>query len=275
MDEWPPEVHAVDRRLFYTLKSIVKGKARHTLDQVHAPSYVLGMIQLWLVHSVTSAERKMKALAGIQKLEYRGSPSKFQQEATKKINEFYDSGITLEDIVLLNVRDAFDGKVTHIKYDIAKDIDAGLGSEPGIIPDLVQKYVTILASAGMETRPTNYTEQSGDGNGKDNGNGNENSRRRRKKKCRRCGRDGHSTGDCYAKVHVDGHELLNIKPGGDEDAEGDAENGDEEDDEGDAKASSPKPKKLNLASLHLLLSSALEETKKEKRSLKVGKGTRR
>ena len=276
MDQWEPEVHAADRRLFYTLKNCVKGKAKATLDQVHAPSYVLGMIQLWLVHSVTSSERKLKALAGIQKLEWRGSSSKFQQEATRRINEFYDSGITLEDIILLNVRDAFDGKVQHIKYEIAKDIDAGLGSEPGIIPDLVQKYVTTLASAGVDARPTNYTEHNGDGNGNGTGNGNDNGKHRRnKKKCKRCGRGGHLKTDCYAKTHVDGHDLLDIKRSGDEDAETNAENDDEEDDEGDAKTSNLKPKKLNLAGLHHLLSSALEETKKEKKSLKVGKGTRR
>lgn len=267
MHEWPPEVHAADRRLFYTLKNVVKGKARETLNQV-APSYVLAMIQLWLVHSVTATERKLKALSGIQKLEWRGNAAKFQADATRRINEFFSSGITVEDIVLLNLRDAFDGKVTHIKYEIAKDIDAGLGSNRALIPDLVQRYVTILASAGMDSKPANYTGQDG------NREGGYNDTSRKKKKCTRCGRNGHSTKECHAKRHRDGHELTSTPHKKEEEAEDDAEGSDHNDDEGEdadtphrktKKSDESPPKKLNLAELQRLYTAAMDQEKKGSR----------
>ena len=101
---------------------------------------------------------------------WRGNAQKFQQEATRKLNEFFASGITIEDIALLNIRDAFDGKVNHIKYEIAKDIDAGIGADQrSLIPDLLQKYVTTLATAGVESKPTNYTDRKDAKGGKGKG----------------------------------------------------------------------------------------------------------
>ena len=68
------------------------------------------MSTLWVNDRVSHTQRKLKALEDLQKLEYKGNTEAYYHDAHGRINEFYDCGITLEDIILLAIRDSFENR---------------------------------------------------------------------------------------------------------------------------------------------------------------------
>ena len=163
---WDRDTRELDKLLHGTLMQLVSGPKKDVIRNCVTPSYVLAMGNLWLQDRVTRSERQQLALRGIQKLEYKGDIDKFSDAATKAISEFYASGITVEDIILLHIRDAFEARYKHIKVRIGQDIDSEEPKRP-ILLDLVAEYCQLVASAGdgRGSRDVNYTSK-GKGKGK-------------------------------------------------------------------------------------------------------------
>lgn len=176
--DWSSEhgdhIKALDVTLHATLKATIKGPKKAVIADLGVTSYVAAMSALWLQNSVSATNRKLKALESIRKLNYRGDISQWQNHALTSIREFFNSGITLEDIILIAIRDSFDGKVNQMKFEVAKDIDDTTLDKAGMLPDLVQKYATMVASSGNGHAPRqveNIRGQNGKGKGGQGGKG--------------------------------------------------------------------------------------------------------
>ena len=186
MANWPAEARELDKSLYSTLLSAVKGQKRSIIAGLRVPSYVAAMATLWINDSVSHTDRKLRALEKLQKLEYKGNVDTYYSQAHSCIREFYNSGITLEDIVLLAVRDSFENRYRQVKIDVGKDIDSDCDKRHCIL-DLVQKYCRLIASAGDGN--TNKQNLNEDPNGKGG----------KEKKGDRKGRKGDRKGDRRGK----------------------------------------------------------------------------
>ena len=73
-----PDAQRVDRQLFQTLQTIVKGSIlcliSHRTGQY--ASYTFGIIAIWRHHRLSSATRKLSAMTRMQELQYYGNATK-------------------------------------------------------------------------------------------------------------------------------------------------------------------------------------------------------
>ena len=175
---WPSEAIQLDQQLHATLLMLVSGPKRDYIQDVPYPSYCMAMANLWSNDQVTRSDRQLRALAAVQNLEFKGNIATFSNGAHQAISELYSSGITMESVVLLSLRNAFKSRGPHICMEIGKDIDDNPDLKPSRVYDLLQKYCNLVAASGYGGggAPKDYVyntqgeEKGGKGNGKGRGN---------------------------------------------------------------------------------------------------------
>ena len=149
---WDAETIALDRQLYATLKAAIRGPKKDVVADLGIISYVAAMAALWLQHSTNSTSRKLTALNAMQKLSYRGNVDQWQTDATRCVREMLASRITVYDIMLLHIRNSFDGKINFMKFLVAKDIEDESIDLRTSLNDLILKYAADVASSGQGSR---------------------------------------------------------------------------------------------------------------------------
>ena len=69
-----PDAQRLDRQLFQTLQTIVKGSILSVISQLTGQyaCYTFGIIAIWRHHRLSSATRKLSAMTRMQDLQYHG-----------------------------------------------------------------------------------------------------------------------------------------------------------------------------------------------------------
>ena len=167
---WPSEAIQLDQQLHATLLMLVSGPKRDYIQDVPYPSYCMAMANLWSNDQVTRSDRQLRALAAVQNLEFKGNIATFSNVAHQAISELYSSGVTIESVVLLSLRNAFKSRGPHICMEIGKDIDDNPDLKPSRVYDLLQKYCNLVAASGYggvgNTKDVNNVDQKGKKGGK-------------------------------------------------------------------------------------------------------------
>jgi len=72
------EAQRLDRQLFQTLQTIVKSSLLSMISQLNGQyaCYTFGIIAIWRHHRLSSATRKLSAMARMQELQYHGGADK-------------------------------------------------------------------------------------------------------------------------------------------------------------------------------------------------------
>ena len=172
---WPSEAIQLDQQLHATLLMLVSGPKRDYIQDVPYPSYCMAMANLWSNDQVTRSDRQLRALAAVQNLEFKGNIATFSNVAHQAISELYSSGVTIESVVLLSLRNAFKSRGPHICMEIGKDIDDNPDLKPSRVYDLLQKYCNLVAASGYggvgNTKDVNNVDQKVDQKGSKGGKG--------------------------------------------------------------------------------------------------------
>jgi hypothetical protein len=189
----------LDALMYNVLKLHIKGSKKHLLESTAFESYVQAMMILDKHCDISGTDRKTKALAALEGLEFKGDVQTWQIDCIRRIKELMDSKVTLLDFALLSVMKSLNGKSKTVQYKIAEKINSGEIDSVEKIYDLLQDYASVMASVGDGgSNKQGKVNQVGDDT---KGNF----------ACTRCGRDGHTAKKCFAKVHKKTGKTLDPK----------------------------------------------------------------
>ena len=122
-----PDAQRLDRQLFQTLQTIVKGNLVSVISQLtgqHA-CYTFSIIAIWRNHRLSSATRKHSVMTRMQELQYHGDASKWKLgfEFIERAAEVFQSQVTLEYWMMNCAFRLFEGTTTQIQSMIVEDIN--------------------------------------------------------------------------------------------------------------------------------------------------------
>ena len=88
----------LDRQLFQTLQTIVKGSPFSVISQLTGQyaCYTFGTIAIWQHHRLSSATLKLSAMTRMQELQYHGDAGKWKLDFIERAAEVFQSQATLE-----------------------------------------------------------------------------------------------------------------------------------------------------------------------------------
>ena len=85
----------------------------------------------------------------LEMLNYHGDVHAYEVDAMKKIHEFFEAKVSIEDAILMRVMNSFEGKSKTIQHKIADDINSPEGiTEDTNVFDMVHGYCRALATVG-------------------------------------------------------------------------------------------------------------------------------
>ena len=122
MRDMPRETLVLDSLLFNVLRMNVKGHKAALLD-LAGPSYVQAICVLHKHIAISRNDRKTRAFAMMNQLQYKGDVSTYQVEAMNCVKEVYDAKCTIMDYILSRVMKSFDGKSKTVQFKIAEQIN--------------------------------------------------------------------------------------------------------------------------------------------------------
>ena len=195
----------LDATLYNTLVANIKGSKQSLLDGVMFSSYVQAMIILDHHMCLSINTRKTTAMDSLEKLNYHGDVHACEVDAMKKIREFIEAKVSIEDVILMRVMRSFEGKSKTIQHKIADDINSPEGiTENTNVFDMVHGYCRALATVGDGKSYPVKTVNDDVVCHKCNEKGhyaNECPKRDKKEKtkCTHCGHKGHVEKDCRKK----------------------------------------------------------------------------
>ena len=185
----PKESKILDKMLFPILQRCVQGSKNALLNKGQC-KFTHGMHLLYEHFMISKSKRKTEAFEQLAQLKFQGNVQDYQVSAIKAITEIYESKCTIEDLVMAQVMQSFEGVNKQIQHEIANDMDQG--TDKINIFDAVTKYCSHLASVqSTQAQVHNVNKMA---------------------KCSRCHKSGHHRSECFARRDADGNELQDKPP---------------------------------------------------------------
>lgn len=184
---------ALDRRLYHVLKLSIKGPGHDLILHVPQKSFTLAFGILQKEFGAATCLRKTELINSLFKLSYDGQIPQFKQKSLALLRDIAQANVTLSDVITTCLLRSFDGEdFQGFKLLTAKRVDDG---EDINHYDFIQ---SICNSAELA-----LTNKSASQALKVNS---------QQPRCTRCGGKTHVKSKCYAKKHVDGHQLTDRAP---------------------------------------------------------------
>ena len=214
----------LDKTLFHTIQTIVKGKYMQVLQGLQGGDrrYTFAIIALWQHASLNSSSRRLTAMDGMSNLVYNGDAGKWKLDFLKRVREVYESKLTLEHWMMHCAFKSFDGKNQQVQGMVVQDINSEKIKGPATNFDALasnySQFLATMASSGngkiryVETKDKNRGGR-GRGNGKKGGGKDGNAKGGRGtggSGCKGCG-GKHSRSECPHRTtpcehcHLEGH----------------------------------------------------------------------
>ena len=171
----------LDRDLFSILTQCISGKHRSTITRVQIPSFLQAWCMLCRELGATNIKRKTDLVSKLLRLKYRGDSATFRVEATGLINTIYNSSVTMEDIIMHAIMCAMPRDIAALRL-VQQD---SLESQEKTFKDVhsfLDTCVNALEITGHDTKSVQAFQALACA-------------------CARCGRDNHTTEQCYAKAY--------------------------------------------------------------------------
>ena len=189
-----PEVRLLDRRLFQTLVTVVKGPSLQLLLALEGESqrYTYGIIALWKHAELGASNRRTAAMSAMQAVKFQGDAGQWKMQVMAASREIYASGVPIDHFMMGCLLSSFQGKSPQVQSIMVNDINSDKVGPGMQLEELVSAYSTFMAmmnSIDGSSRGTNGVGQSdwkrkGGAGGKFKG------------KCKNCGKTGHTSKDC-------------------------------------------------------------------------------
>ena len=182
----PEESRDLDSHLYNVLKMCVKGSKNVLLQCVKFPSYIQGMCILFKHCDISRNDRISRSFDDMDTLSFDGDAQRWEIDAISRVRNLYESGGQMVHYALSRVMKSFDGKLKHVQYKIAEDMNNMEIDDNTNIFDMLQGYASLIASVGDSKSAVAYAagdESPGDKDGR----------------CGFCNIYGHCEKDCRKK----------------------------------------------------------------------------
>ena len=190
-----PEARLLDRRLFQTLVTVVKGPSLQLLLALKGDSqrYTYGIIALWKHAELGASNRRTAAMSAMQAVKFQGDAGQWKMQVMAASREIYASGVTIEHFMMGCLLASFQGKSPQVQSMMVNDINSDKVGPGMQLEELVSNYSTFIATMNSIDGPSRGINNAGlNGGGKKGGDA------KFKGKCNNCGKMGHKSKDCRA-----------------------------------------------------------------------------
>ena len=109
-----PEARLLDRRLFQTLVTVVKGPSLQLLLALKGESqrYTYGIIALWKHAELGASNRRTAAMSAMQAVKFQGDAGQWKMQVMAASREIYASGVTIEHFMMGCLLSSFQGQIS-------------------------------------------------------------------------------------------------------------------------------------------------------------------
>ena len=183
----PEEARDLDSHLYNVLKMCVKGSKNVLLQCVKFPSYIQGMCILYKHCDISRNDRISRSFDDMDTLSFDGDAQRWEIDAISRVRNLYESGGKMCHYALSRIMKSFDGKLKHVQYRIAEDMNNMEIDDNTNIFDMLQGYASLIASVGDSKAAVAYAAGDEQADGTDNG------------RCTFCNIYGHNEKDCRKK----------------------------------------------------------------------------
>ena len=169
-----PEARLLDRRLFQTLITVVKGPSMQLLLALkgEAQRCTYGIIALWKHAELGASNRRTAAMSAMQAVKFQGDAGQWKMQVMAASREIYASGVTIEHVMMGCLLSSFQGKSPQVQSMMVNDINSDKVGPGMQLEELVSNYSTFIAtmnSIDFPSRGINTCNAGLDGNRKKGG----------------------------------------------------------------------------------------------------------
>ena len=178
----PEEAVQLDKTLFYTLMTIVRGSYLLLISDLTGEyaRYTFAIIALWNHANLSACNRRIEAMTEMANLTYHGDAGKWKLDFISKAREIYQSRATIEHYIMHCAFKSFEGKNAQVQGMITQDInDADTVCSGMSIEGLATKYSSFLSTLTSSSQHRINTVK-------------------KKKWCTNCESYSHNTEDCFS-----------------------------------------------------------------------------
>ena len=118
---WNETTRQLDMQLFGVLTSSITGPALHYLQNANS-SYIQAVSIIYQKGQTLSVDRKLSTLADLEKLQFTGDLTRFEQTASRIFTTIQRQEITIFDVILVALRNAFEGRSTQAQFLVGKSL---------------------------------------------------------------------------------------------------------------------------------------------------------
>jgi len=102
-----PEEVALDRSMHNILDNCVLGSKRTALTTIQTRSWIQAWVSLHREMGATTIKRKTVIIGDLIKMEFEPSPAKFKQATLDLVQRFYETNITMEELMMYCITQSF------------------------------------------------------------------------------------------------------------------------------------------------------------------------
>ena len=189
-----PEARLLDRRLFKTRITVVRGPSLQLLLALKgdAQRYTYRIIALWKHAELGATNRRTATMAAMQAVKFQGDDGQWKMQVMAASREIYASGLTIEHFMMGCLLSSFQGKSPQVQSMMVNNINSDKVGPGMQLEELVSAYSTFIATMNSIDGPPRGINGVGQGDGKKKGGGGA----KFKGKCNNCGKPGHKSKDC-------------------------------------------------------------------------------
>ena len=120
------EARLLDRRLFQTLITVVKGPSLQLLLALNgnAQRYTYGIIALWKHTELGANNRRTAAMSAMQAVKFQGDAEQWKMQVMAASREIYASGATIEHAMMGCLLSSFQGKSPQVQSMMVNEINS-------------------------------------------------------------------------------------------------------------------------------------------------------
>ena len=183
-----PEEVALDRSMHNILDNCVLGSKRTALTTIQTRSWIQAWVSLHREMGATTIKRKTVIIGDLIKMEFEPSPAKFKQATLDLVQRFYETNITMEELMMYCITQSFPEEYLSLKVMMSQRIEESKGTPSEVFDFITFTSNTMeMASSELESKKIRKIKTTPG-----------------RKACTRCGRDNHALARCRARYHVDG-----------------------------------------------------------------------